>query len=77
MGLKVTTQLIEEMKALVDSGDESLTKRRSTFWNSTGRHTTLDDDKLLIALAALSDDDDAEFCDHVVAVEKGEYEIAA
>jgi len=77
MGLKVPANVISEMEELVKTGDENLDKRRITFCNHAGRPTTLTDDKLIVALAALSDDDDEEFCQNVLAVEKGEYEIAA
>ncbi len=77
MTLKVTAQGVAEMGDLVVSGDIKLAATRATFKSKTGRDTTLDDHKLLIAHAGQDDDDDDLLVQYIEQVEKGEYEVQA
>lgn len=73
--LSIQASTVEEMKALIESGDLSLAERRATFIKKAGRATTLNDELLTYACVT-EDDDDDEFVANVEKVEKGEYVIA-
>lgn len=51
-----TSSQIEEIKALVESGDLDLQAKKNFFYVDQGRNTTLSDNDLII-IAALEDDD--------------------
>jgi hypothetical protein len=60
---------IDEMKALVQSGDINLAEERVKFKKQTDRETTLNDDDLLEAIAATTDDDPEEFAENCITIE--------
>lgn len=76
MTLKVTKDDIAEMHTLIKSGDLSLSERREVFARIKGRAMAIDDEKLIIAIAATDDNDDELFAGNVIEVENGRYEIA-
>lgn len=67
--LKENPQYVDEIKAVIDSGDVSLTERRTVFAKMAGRTTKLTDDQLIRAIAATNDDDDELFMQNVIEVE--------
>lgn len=66
---EVTQSQIDEMRALVASGDLNLTETRQMFKAKTGCATVLSDDELLKAHAALDDDDDEILVNNILALE--------
>ena len=73
--MKIRSTTIDEMKALIDSGDLDLSERRKAFKTMNGRDTTLDDDGLIRACAACNDDDEELFTECVIAAEQGKIVI--
>lgn len=67
--LKIADGYINEIKALIETGDVDLAERRKAFKLKEGRDTTLTDDNLIRAIAATDDDDDDLFCDNVKIAE--------
>lgn len=70
--MEVREDHIQEMKALIESGDLDLAERRRAFKTKQGRETTLDDAGMIRACAATDDDDDDLFVSNVLAIEAGE-----
>jgi len=73
--LNVAQVDVATMKELAATGDIKLEEVRAKFKHYFQRDTTLDDDKLFIALAGQTDDDDTELVENIHQVEKGEYQI--
>lgn len=71
--MQVNSTHVEEIRALIASGDVSLEERRRTFLRLTGRETAIDDEKLIQAVAATDDDDDELFVDNVKKIEDDEW----
>jgi hypothetical protein len=72
--MKISKAWFEEGKALVQSGDLSLSERRACFAHVSRRPTTLDDEKLTAA-SMTDDDDDEEFVRNVLDIEANGLEI--
>ena len=60
---------LDEIKALVESGDVDLKERRDRFKEIKGRTPNLDDEGLMRAISATVDDDDDLFVKNVEAIE--------
>lgn len=61
--------LIEEMRAMVTAGEIDLTEIREKVAVVLGRKPDLNDDDLIEAIAAQSDDDDEELALHCISIE--------
>ena len=68
--MNVSEQHVQEIKALIESGDIDIAERRSVFHATEGRSTTLTDEQLIRAIAATDDDDDDLFVNNVKALEQ-------
>lgn len=74
---EVSKEQIEDMRALVGSGDIVLDNTRRMFKTLRNRGTDLSDEDLLRAHAATDDDDNEELCNNIEAVEAMKAEAPA
>lgn len=73
----VNPEHLSDIKALISTGEVSLSERRETFKRIRGRETKLNDEQLIKAIAATDDDDDDLFCTNVGLVEDEQPKSAA
>ena len=63
---------IDEIKALITSGDVKLESYRSKYFGILGQQCPLDDEQLTRAIAATTDDDDTLFMNMCARIRDGE-----
>jgi hypothetical protein len=67
--LQIAEGHVEEIKALLDSGDITFEEYRAKYEKIKGTATTLTDENLIRAIAATDDDDDELFVRNVEIAE--------
>jgi len=66
---------IDSMKELIATGDQDLELARETYTMMTGEDPKIDDEKLIVALALQTDDDDDELVKLIDQIKVDGYEI--
>jgi hypothetical protein len=77
---QVSAAAVQEIKAVIESGDVSLMEERTKYQITTGKTCTpadISDEKLIDALALTDDDDTELFVKNVDLVKAGEREEIA
>lgn len=74
--MQIPKEHVEEIRALVQTGDIKFSELREKYKAVTSEETTATDDQLLLAQAATDDDDDDALVANIVLAVKGELTVS-